>query len=1238
MKKNLRLLCLSLFTASLMTGFAQENVTEKLNNTNFEKGVAFWDVEYENQIWSVNHNKAKQTGFYGFSGTNLEVWNGSVLMPNSISQTVSNLPNGTYVFGAYVGASRSLATPAQPTKAEGMTDAEYKASEEYKKWKAESDAIRAKFVADSVFGVKMFANLDEIPVATEHPDRGEEKRHTVKFNIATKVTDGNLTVGLDVDSTNTIYVCWDEVELYYFGDMDAAAALDAMAKIDAKKPLAIADTVINKHMAADTLKFLNEGIAAVNAVATAADFTAADEKLRWGVVLANRSANDYTKLAKKIAASNELVNSKNDWYYQEDLAATQAVIAYAQGLYDGKTANRTLINEAVDSLTLSCALLQRDNLELAAEALSDFLRENAAKFGDAVGDYPVMWKDSLERLSARVANVTNAFSAETAIEDIKLIDVIEQSIQACVNSVIVEHEGTLTAIPLVTLTEADGTIATKEGSMYKFRSKNYTVAEGLAGLRFTVTEDHWGAGSKHVQDEAGYTTFAMSELYLYDGEGNQIKLSESNVSSNATQVTLNPQTQWDATAVPANLVDGDAGTYFHSSYGVSPNEAHYVEITLPGGVDLKEFAFGWDSRSNQEQGVPKTVEVSIMTYVSEAKSALISSIASAKELMASITVGIGVGYYAVDLTALNTALESAEALIAAGAGESECQTALVALDDAMDAVRNVPMNLPVAGKEYRVISAGPFFGRQGVHKALTAYSDSTVTNRIWWETAGKDSLDQVFTFEPIANEEGKYYFSMQNKATSLFVGTPIIAEGEKAGQEDNALGLFDLPDTVELVSLGQGQLQLLNSGIFHCGDHNGGNAGTNAGAYGGIPGVYSSIVKWDAGLNSASAWYICEMSELPLTALVEGAAYTSPMYYLYETVNVVAFTANKETAFENFAVRGVDGQIIEAELEQMGATILATLPEGVWAFSFSFDNKEGVTEVVVGPSKLGELRAAYDAAVALAPEEGEGVAQYRDLKDYHAALAAAEDYFKKGATDEQVEAAVATINAAVKALVPNKPAADKVYYIMSALEAYEKNYNVPMAIYAKQTKNAEGVDVSYARWTYLSTKSNYHWRFVEAETRKASSENETDTVFYNIQNVATGEYMMPVAQSTNLVLTDSLEQAGKYAVTILEGTIVNINLNNKTDENKCLHTGGHSNGAGKGGSIVGWSGGVGTASSWYISEVEAVLTDLDFTVVDDNDEEVAPVVKGIYDLYGRRVVNPTAPGIYIVDGKKRVIK
>jgi hypothetical protein len=38
--------------------------------------------------------------------------------------------------------------------------------------------------------------------------------------------------------------------------------------------------------------------------------------------------------------------------------------------------------------------------------------------------------------------------------------------------------------------------------------------------------------------------------------------------------------------------------------------------------------------------------------------------------------------------------------------------------------------------------------------------------------------------------------------------------------------------------------------------------------------------------------------------------------------------------------------------------------------------------------------------------------------------------------------------------------------------------------------------------------------------------------------------------------------------------------------------------------------------------------------------EVAPVkvVKGIYDLFGRRLDAANAPGIYIIDGVKRVIK
>ena len=85
---------------------------------------------------------------------------------------------------------------------------------------------------------------------------------------------------------------------------------------------------------------------------------------------------------------------------------------------------------------------------------------------------------------------------------------------------------------------------------------------------------------------------------------------------------------------------------------------------------------------------------------------------------------------------------------------------------------------------------------------------------------------------------------------------------------------------------------------------------------------------------------------------------------------------------------------------------------------------------------------------------------------------------------------------------------------------------------------------------------------------------------------------------------------------------------------KRIHANNHGGGAGKGSNIVYWSSGVGTASSWTIVETQYDATDIDFTEI----EPETAVVKGTYDLFGRRVVAPTAPGIYIIDGKKKYVK
>jgi hypothetical protein len=67
------------------------------------------------------------------------------------------------------------------------------------------------------------------------------------------------------------------------------------------------------------------------------------------------------------------------------------------------------------------------------------------------------------------------------------------------------------------------------------------------------------------------------------------------------------------------------------------------------------------------------------------------------------------------------------------------------------------------------------------------------------------------------------------------------------------------------------------------------------------------------------------------------------------------------------------------------------------------------------------------------------------------------------------------------------------------------------------------------------------------------------------------------------------------------------------------------------------------ASAMYIVEAEKYISDVihliaDVESIDVADEYVAPAVKGTFDLFGRRIDTPATTGIYIIDGKKVLVK
>ena len=145
--------------------------------------------------------------------------------------------------------------------------------------------------------------------------------------------------------------------------------------------------------------------------------------------------------------------------------------------------------------------------------------------------------------------------------------------------------------------------------------------------------------------------------------------------------------------------------------------------------------------------------------------------------------------------------------------------------------------------------------------------------------------------------------------------------------------------------------------------------------------------------------------------------------------------------------------------------------------------------------------------------------------------------------------------------------------------------------------------------------------------------------FY-LQNVAT-ELFIGAAETTGveLVMVDEPEETLPYCINL--HTSGSVTLTNSNTSSLHFHLKSHSSGAGAYGTLIYWNSSDG-ASDFRIVEadtyVDEYLKELNIEHIDVTDEYVAPTVKGTFDLFGRRIDTPATTGIYIVDGKKVLVK
>ena len=236
---------------------------------------------------------------------------------------------------------------------------------------------------------------------------------------------------------------------------------------------------------------------------------------------------------------------------------------------------------------------------------------------------------------------------------------------------------------------------------YHFDSKLITLPKATNKLRFrvlrTITNNNDGAN-----DPSGsYPFFTMGEFYLYDADGNQVKLTADNFKTNAQET----QSSSDKTNTVANLCDGNKATCFHSSYNTTPNTYHYIEVTLPSA--MQSFKFSFDARDNKAN-VPAIIQVFDDEAIVKAdvEDQVLQGRPSLQSLYNSTNFGFGSGYqkytYSGEQSEFTSARAAVNNVLQKYSGALTLDEVNTAKTNLESAVAKATINTPADGSYIRI--------------------------------------------------------------------------------------------------------------------------------------------------------------------------------------------------------------------------------------------------------------------------------------------------------------------------------------------------------------------------------------------------------------------------------------------------------------------------------------------------------------------------------------------------------
>lgn len=348
----------SLATALILSAvsFAQvgEDVTNLLSDPTMES-VANW----ANDNFKDNHRNAVYPLFNGYF---IEAWSGSsatsetYLGTRSLTDTLRNIPNGTYLFTSAVLACQQS----------GLIE-------------TVSDAF-------------IFANDEQVAVSTANnvPER---------FYVMTSVADGQLVVGFKTVETDANWMAVDNAKLFYYAD--GATYENAVASLQLKdvydNAVTFPDTLPMQQQALAELKAsLEEAAALLEAASPAIEsVNAACENITAKLEAANASVEAYQSVAEAIDAAMAVYETYAEVSeVSEELGTLLTIIDQVQTAYNEMKAGVEEMEEHKNTLSNASDVLE---VAVLYYDISDELNEILAncEAGTSYGTYPQSQMDKI---------------------------------------------------------------------------------------------------------------------------------------------------------------------------------------------------------------------------------------------------------------------------------------------------------------------------------------------------------------------------------------------------------------------------------------------------------------------------------------------------------------------------------------------------------------------------------------------------------------------------------------------------------------------------------------------------------------------------------------------------------------------------------------------------------------------------------------------------------------------------